>query len=150
MTQGKDWIPVLVADDNTDDCRLLKRAFQEAGISNRLDFVRDGQSLLDTLAAAASPRLLPGLILLDLNMPLLSGKEALKSIRADERFKHIPVLVLSTSGHEQDVMESYALGANSVIVKPMSYQEFVDLVLMLKKYWLEKVELPLQFARDTA
>jgi DNA-binding response OmpR family regulator len=133
-------VSIIIADDDTDDCRLLKRAFSEAGVSNPLAFYRDGESLMEALQSSR-----PGLILLDLNMPRRNGKEALKAIRADRRHKKTPVVVLSTSKAHNDVIESYELGANSFISKPMSYKDVVEMVKLLKKYWLERVELPSAF-----
>ena len=142
MAENTDWISILIADDSKDDCHLLRRAFQEAKTPNRLDFVHDGQQLLDFLAAAQS---LPGIILLDLNMPRLDGKEALKAIRADARLSLLPVLILSTSNYKDDVLACYRMGANAVMAKPLGYDEFVDLVFMVKRYWLEHVQLPARF-----
>jgi CheY-like chemotaxis protein len=149
MNQNTNWISILIADDSMDDCKLLQRAFQEAGVINHLDFVRDGQELLDFLrqkpAAGEAPKL-PGLILLDLNMPRLDGREALKAIRSDPDLSVIPIVILSTSSAREDVLGSYRLGANSVMVKPMTYAEFVDLVAMVKRYWLDHVQLPVRFS----
>ena len=148
MNNSKEWISLLIADDNLDDRRLLARAFQEAGIVNRLDFVNDGEAALEFLnrpAPAVRGHGLPGLILLDLNMPRMDGRELLQTLRGDPKFALIPVVVLSTSNYKEDVLDCYRLGANSVMVKPLGYAEFVDLVTMIKRYWLEHVQLPVQF-----
>ncbi len=131
---------IMVADDSQDDCHLLKRAFDAAGIPNRVEFVRDGQALLDHLGKEGAE--IPALVLLDLNMPRMGGKEALAQMRADARLKSIPVLVLSTSSAGGDVQESYRLGANAVSVKPFEYSKFVEFASMVRSYWLELAELP--------
>src|SRR6266581_9518921 len=130
MSTSNSWIPILIADDSAEDRNLMKRAFEDAGVLNRLDFVGDGQELMAFLrrglAGSDTPRI-PGLILLDLNMPRMDGREVLEAIRADPNLACIPVLVLSTSNAREDVLGSYRLGANSVMVKPLGYDEFVDL-----------------------
>lgn len=149
MRAGTDWIPVMVADDSQDDRHLLQRAFQAAGVKNPIHEVQDGQELLEALERAVAPggAGLPGLLLLDMKMPRVDGKEALKRLRADARFKALPVILLTTSQYREDVMEGYQLGANSVISKPFSYDDFVELAGMLKRYWMDHVELPILFSR---
>jgi two-component system response regulator len=148
MPQATQAISILIADDNLDDRRLLARAMQEVGIPNKIDFVNDGEALLDFLRL--SPKgpggpSLPGLVLLDLNMPRLDGREALKAIRSDPRLRLIPVVILSTSNYKQDVLDCYHLGANAVMVKPLGYAQFLNMVTMIGRYWLEQVQLPAQF-----
>ena len=147
MKENRDWIAILAADDSREDRHLLDRAFQAAGLRNRLDFVRDGQELIEQLerSAEGGPAALPGIIILDVKMPRLDGMEALQWIRADPRFALLPVILLTTSHYRQDILDGYRLGANSVITKPFSYDDFVELATMLKRYWLEHVELPAQF-----
>ena len=149
MSANAHWTTILIADDSAEDRNLMKRAFEEAGVSNRLDFVRDGHEVLSFLkrpeASAGDPPRIPGLILLDLNMPRMDGRETLKLMRSDPELAFIPVIVLSTSNAREDVLGSYRLGANAVMVKPMGYHEFVDLVSMVCRYWLEHVQLPVQF-----
>jgi two-component system response regulator len=149
MRNGTEWIPILVADDSQDDRHLLQRAFQAAGVRNALGEVKDGQELLESLESSLAPggAGLPGLVLLDMKMPRLDGKEALKRLRADPRFSALPVVLLTTSQYKEDVMDGYRLGANSVISKPFSYDDFIELASMLKKYWLDHVELPILFTR---
>ena len=140
-------ITILLADDDEDDRRLTKDAFAESRLANDLRCVEDGQQLLDYLRregayreAADAPR--PGLILLDLNMPKLDGREALQAIKADPTLRSIPVVVLTTSKSEEDVFRSYDLGVNSFITKPVSFEGLVEVVRILGHYWFEIVELP--------
>jgi CheY-like chemotaxis protein len=145
-TAGKP-IGILMADDDLDDQRLTKQAFDENRLSNELRFVNDGEQLMDYLYhrgqfsnAADSPR--PGLILLDLNMPRKDGREALQEIKADVDLRQIPVVVLTTSKAEEDIYRSYDLGANSFVTKPVTFESMVEVVKALGKWWFEIVELP--------
>ena len=138
-------IKILLAEDDPDDRLLLQEALQEGRLANELTCVEDGEELLDYLHqrgkwVGGAPR--PGLILLDLNMPKLDGREALRAIKADPSLRQIPVVVLTTSKAEEDVLRSYDLGANSFITKPVTFQSMVDLMRVLGSYWLEIVELP--------
>ena len=140
-------ITILMADDDPDDRQLTKEAFEESRLANDLRFVEDGEELLDYLhrrgkyaAPGAAPR--PGLILLDLNMPRKDGREALQEIKADPDLRHIPVIVLTTSQAEEDVVRSYDLSAASYITKPVTFDRLVEVVKALGRYWLEIVELP--------
>jgi len=150
MMKDKHKIPItiLVCDDDEDDRMLTQQALEDAHISNSLRFVEDGEQLLDYLyqrgafagETGKAPR--PGLILLDLNMPKLDGREALKTIKEDETLCDIPVVVLSTSRLDQDVAQSYELGVNSFITKPITFAGLVEAMSVLGRYWLEIVELP--------
>jgi two-component system response regulator len=140
-------ITVLMADDDPDDRALTAEAFAESRLANDLRFVEDGEELLDYLHRrgkyadpARSPW--PGVILLDLNMPRMDGREALRAIKADPRFRSIRVVVMTTSKAEEDVVRSYDLSAASYITKPVTFEGLVDVVRTLGKYWLEIVELP--------
>ena len=139
-------ITILLADDDPDDRRLTQDAFEESRLANDLRVVEDGQELLDYLRRDGrfqgehAPR--PGLILLDLNMPRLDGREALQAIKADPSLRSIPIVVLTTSKSEEDVFRSYDLGVNSFITKPVSFQGLVEVVRVLGHYWFEIVELP--------
>lgn len=140
-------ITILVADDDPDDRQLTKEAFEEAKLVNDLRFVEDGVELLDYLYRrgkyadpASSPR--PGLLLLDLNMPRMDGREALKEIKQDPRFRTTRVVILTTSNAEEDILRTYNLSAASYITKPVTFESLVDVVKTLGKYWLEIVELP--------
>jgi two-component system, response regulator len=126
---------------------MTKEAFEEARLANDLRFVEDGVELLDYLNRrgkyadpADSPR--PSLILLDLNMPRKDGREALRELKADPRFRPIRVVILTTSKAEEDIARTYDLTATSYIAKPVTFEALVDVVQALGKYWLEIVELP--------
>ena len=140
-------IIILLADDDPDDRQLTQDAFAESRLANDLRCVEDGQELLDYLrregrfqGSGDAPR--PGLILLDLNMPRMDGREALQAIKADPGLRSIPIVVLTTSKSEEDVFRSYDLGVNSFITKPVSFEGLVDVVRVLGHYWFEIVELP--------
>jgi len=140
-------ITVLYADDDPEDRMLVKEAWQESRIANELHFVEDGEELLDYLYrrgkyAGLAEMPLPGMILLDLNMPRMDGREALQHIKADPRLRLIPTVVLTTSKAEEDIFRAYDLGVNSFIVKPVTFQSLVDLTLAFGRYWFEIVELP--------
>ncbi len=148
MDRHKIPITILICDDDEDDRMLTQQALQEAHIANDLKFVEDGEELLDYLhqrgkyggESGLAPR--PGLILLDLNMPKMDGRSALALIKADADLKEIPVVVLSTSSLDEDVVRSYKLGVNSFITKPVTFTGLVEAMHVLGKYWLEIVELP--------
>ena len=150
MMQDKHKIPItiLICDDDEDDRMLSKQALEEAHVSNDVRFVEDGEQLLDYLyqrgeyagETGTAPR--PGLILLDLNMPKMDGREALKLIKGDKALHDIPIVVLTTSGLDQDIVRSYQLGVNSFIKKPVTFSGLVEAMNVLGRYWLEIVELP--------
>ena len=140
-------VTILMADDDPDDREMTREAFAEAKLANDLRFVEDGVELLDYLKRrgkyadpASSPR--PGLILLDLNMPRMDGREALEEIKKDPRFRAIRVVILTTSKAEEDIVRSYNLSAASYITKPVTFEGLVDVIRTMGKYWLEIVELP--------
>ncbi|MCG2580137.1 MAG: response regulator [Marinobacter sp.] len=139
---------VLVADDDPDDRLLIQDAFDERCRECRLCFVRDGEELMRFLngdPGVATPESccgLPDLILLDLNMPLKDGRQALQEIKSDPRLRKLPTVVLTTSRGEDDVDECYGRGANSYIIKPTRYSELLDVAESLKKYWVDTVRLP--------
>ncbi|HXP87299.1 MAG TPA: response regulator [Bryobacteraceae bacterium] len=147
MSREPRAITILCADDDPEDRLLMQEAWQESRVANRLDFVEDGEELMDYLhrrGKYASPEgaTLPGLILLDLNMPRKDGREALKEIKSSPGLRSIPVVVLTTSKAEADILRAYDLGVNSFIVKPVTFKSLVDLTLAFSKYWFEIVELP--------
>jgi len=138
--------PVLIAEDNNEDFFSLKRAFKKLKISNPLYRCLDGDDTLDFLyqrgkySPETAPR--PALILLDLNMPGVSGHEILQIIKSLAVFKDIPVIILTSSAREKDIAESYRDGANSYLVKPVNFENFLDAIELLKDYWLSLVVLP--------
>lgn len=146
---NRESLSILIADDDPDDCLLTREAFAECRVGNRLDFVHDGEELLDYLQRRPpyeDPQRfpLPGLILLDLNMPRLDGREALRTLKGDSRLCHIPVVVFSTSSADEDIRSSYSGGANSFISKPSSFSGLLDVVRSLSEYWLQTTTLPLE------
>lgn len=146
MEKGKP-IRILVADDDADDRMLIGDAFEEACLKNPVDFVEDGIELLDYLKQQGkykdlTEEFLPGIILLDLNMPRMDGRAALKEIRADPKLRKIPIVVLTTSKSEEDILRTYNLGVNSFITKPVTFDGLVQVVQVLNAYWIEIVALP--------
>lgn len=140
-------ITILIADDDSDDRLLIKESLEEARLANPLHFVEDGVELIDYLHRKnqfenLKSEPLPGLILLDLNMPRKSGIEALQEIKADPKLRQIPIVVFTTSKAEEDIIRTYNLGVNSFISKPVSFQAFTEVIQTLTKYWFEIVELP--------
>jgi len=147
MSRTSKPITILYADDDPEDRMLIKEAWEENRLANELHFVEDGEELINYLrrrgkyeSLQTAP--LPGMILLDLNMPKKDGREALREIKADRLLRLIPVVVLTTSKAEEDILRAYDLGVNSFIMKPVTFQSLVDLVLTFSKYWFEVVELP--------
>jgi CheY-like chemotaxis protein len=141
-------VTILLADDDEEDRELARDALQDSKLANEMRFVVDGQDLMDYLRrqgryadpSVDAPR--PGIILLDLNMPKKDGREALAEIKADESLRRIPVVVLTTSNDEQDVLRSYDLGVNSFITKPVTFAGLVEAMSAWSRYWFELVELP--------
>jgi two-component system response regulator len=146
---AKQFKPVifLMAEDDPDDRLLIREAFQESLISNSIYFVEDGVELLDYLRcqdkyANPSHAPTPDLILLDLNMPRKDGREALAEIKSDPKLRYIPVVVLTTSKAEEDIMRSYDIGAASYITKPVTFDGLVEAIKGLGQYWVQIVRLP--------
>ncbi len=140
-------VTILIAEDDPDDRMLLQDAFTESKLANELRFVEDGEQLLAYLRregeyAEPGGAPFPGMILLDLNMPKMDGREALEIMKADPALKYIPVIVLTTSAAEEDIFRTYGLGVSSFISKPVTFEGLVDVVKVLNAYWLEIVELP--------
>jgi CheY-like chemotaxis protein len=145
-------VTILMADDDPEDCMLAREALEESKLANELLFVENGEELLDYLYRRgkysdphSSPR--PGLILLDLNMPKMDGREALGMIKQDPDLRRIPIVVLTTSKAEEDVYRSYDLGANSFITKPVTFESMVQVAKTLTQYWFNIVEIPLDEQR---
>jgi CheY-like chemotaxis protein len=142
-------ITILIADDDPDDRELTREALSECRLANEVHFVRDGEELLDYLNrrgehSTRAGESLPGLILLDLNMPRKDGREALKEIKANPEFRRIPIVVLTTSKADEDILRTYDLGVNSYVTKPVTFESLVDMIKVLGKYWFEIVELPVE------
>lgn len=147
MSAPREPLVILMADDDDDDVLLAREALAESRVRNELHRVADGVELLDYLhrrgryaSADAAPR--PGLILLDLNMPRMDGREALEQIKADPALRRIPVVVMTTSQADRDIIDTYELGAASYISKPVSFEGLVRVMQALGSYWIEIVHLP--------
>jgi CheY-like chemotaxis protein len=140
-------VVILMADDDPDDCMLAEEALREARLLNELRFVSDGEELLEYLRCEgryAGPDCAPqpGLVLLDLNMPRKDGREALREIKSDPRLRRIPIVVLTTSRAEEDILNTYDLGVNSFCTKPVTFDGLVTLMKTMACYWFQIVELP--------
>jgi len=147
-------ITILMADDDPDDREMALDAFVESRLRDELRFVEDGEQLIAYLRRegayrdpATSPR--PGLILLDLNMPRMDGREALRALKSDAKLRRIPVVILTTSQAERDIFRSYDLGANSFITKPVTFASLVDLLRNIGQYWVDIVALPEELRGDS-
>jgi CheY-like chemotaxis protein len=136
-------VEILLVEDNPGDVRLTREALCDARVRNNLHVVRDGAEALEFLrrsgAHVAAP--LPDLILLDLNLPRKNGREVLAEIKGDDRLRHIPVVILTTSQAEQDVLASYRLRANAYVTKPVELDQFLKVVASIEEFWLEIVKL---------
>lgn len=137
-------IEILLVEDSPSDTDLTVEALAAAKVTNRLSIVEDGVQAMEFLHRegpyAAAPR--PDLILLDLNLPRKDGREVLAEIRSDEKLTAIPVVVLTTSQAEQDVLRAYALHANCYITKPVDFKKFIEVVEAIEGFWLSVVKLP--------
>ena len=147
MSHPGKLISILIADDDADDRQMTQEALHECRLVNDVHFVEDGEQLLDHLFRrgayahlAGTP--LPGLILLDLNMPRKDGREALKEIKAHPDLRRIPIVVLTTSKAEEDILRTYDLGVNSYVTKPVTFDSLVQTIKVLGQYWFEIVQLP--------
>lgn len=136
-------IEILLVEDNPGDARLTREALRDARVRNNLHVASDGVEALAFLRRqgkhAAVPR--PDLILLDLNLPKKDGREVLEEIKQDDKFRHIPVVILTTSQAERDIAESYRLRANAYVTKPVDLEQFLKVVQSIEHFWLEIVKL---------
>src|SRR3990167_8699193 len=138
---------ILLVEDNPQDEMLTLRALRRANVANRIDVAHDGQQALDYLfrqgefAGRAGPEL-PTVVLLDIGLPRLSGLEVLERLRADERTALLPVVILTSSDEERDILTSYEFGCNSFVRKPVDFSEFAETVARLGVYWLATNEAP--------
>jgi len=137
----KDDIRILLVKDNSNDAELTFRAFKKRNLANVIDWVKDGAEALNYIAARSSSSP-PLLILLDLKLPRISGLEVLKELKSNPKTKTIPVVVLTSSREQKDLIESYQLGVNSYIVKPVDFDQFASSVADLGYYWLVLNQLP--------
>jgi len=137
-------IEILLVEDNAGDVRLTREALKDAKVLNTLHVVRDGEEAMDYLCRkgkyADAPR--PDLVLLDLNLPRKDGREVLAEIKADEDLKRIPVVILTTSKSEEDVLKMYNLHANCYVTKPLDLDQFIRVVQAIEDFWFTVVRLP--------
>jgi CheY-like chemotaxis protein len=147
MNPRRHPVTILMADDDDDDRMVTRKALAHNRLANDVRFVVDGVDLMDYLhqrgqysEPGTAPR--PGLILLDLNMPRKDGREALAEIKKDAALRSIPVVILTTSKAEEDILRTYDLGVNSFITKPVSFDQLSAVIAAIGQYWLEIVELP--------
>ena len=139
--------PILLVEDNEDDYEATSRAFKKANLSNPIVWCKSGRDALDFLKREgaykdASQGSRPGLVLLDLNMPGMDGRKTLEVIKKDETLKRIPVIILTTSADERDVLACYQMGANTYVQKPVSFDALIEAIKRLKEYWFEIALLP--------
>ena len=147
MTRRSEPVTILIAEDDPDDRLLLQDAFRENSVTDDIRFVGNGEELLSYLRredgyAEPNKAPFPSMIILDLNMPRIDGREALRIIKGDASLRRIPVVVLTTSRAESDIASSYGLGVSSFISKPVTFEGLVDVVRALSHYWIDIVELP--------
>ncbi len=145
--RDRNSIPILIADDDLDDCEMIREALTESRLLNELHFVHDGEALIKWLhdkweRSQTGKNLMPGLIFLDLNMPKMDGREVLTEMKKFAHLSQIPVIVLTTSQVEEDIVRSYNLGANSFITKPVEFESLVQVMRDIGRYWFEIVALP--------
>jgi two-component system, response regulator len=145
-------VEILLVEDNPNDLELALRAFQTHKFANSIEVARDGQEALDYLLGGngREPGSPPRVILLDLKLPKVDGLQVLREIRANETLKHLPVVILTSSREERDIVESYDLGVNSYIVKPVDFDKFVETVQTLGLYWLLLNEPPIGVSASSA
>jgi CheY-like chemotaxis protein len=138
--------PILLAEDNANDIELILTAFQDAGLANEIVVTRDGQEAIDFLYSKGAyidrPSTAPALVLLDLKMPRLDGREVLRVMREDPALRTVPAVILTSSKEEADLLETYRLGANAYVVKPVAFDEFISAVGRLGIFWVTLNELP--------
>jgi len=137
-------VDVLLIEDNPGDVRLTREALKEARIAVNLHVANDGLEAMKMLRQEApyGGQPMPDLVLLDLNMPKMDGREVLRLIKTDEKLKHIPVVVLTTSGAEKDIAQAYGMHANCYITKPVELDQFMEIVKSIEGFWLTVVKLP--------
>jgi chemotaxis family two-component system response regulator Rcp1 len=137
-------VEILLAEDNPGDVKLTRKALEKGRLANNLHVVNDGVETMEFLRGEGEyegrPR--PDLVLLDLNMPRKDGREVLEEIKGSEQLKRIPVVVLTSSEAEEDVIRSYDLHANAYLTKPVDFDGFIDVVGTLEEFWLQVVKLP--------
>lgn len=144
MIETAEPIEILLAEDNPGDVKLTEKALEEGHISNNLHVVTDGIEAMEFLRQegeyAEKPQ--PDLILLDLNMPRMDGRDVLEKMQAEDRLRRIPVVILTSSEAEEDIVRSYELSANAYLTKPVDFDGFVDIVERIEEFWFSVVRMP--------
>jgi CheY-like chemotaxis protein len=145
MNEGQS-VEILLVEDNPGDIQLTKEALRESKIHNKLHAVTDGEQAMDFLRKKGKfhDAVRPDLVLLDLNLPKMDGREVLAEIKADEQLKRIPIVILTTSDAEKDIVQSYNLHANCYIKKPVDFEQFIEVVSNIEDFWFSIVKLPLK------
>ena len=139
---GLDVVQILLVEDSPGDVKLTTIALQRAKVRNELHVARDGEEAMEYLHTAARTGKIPDLVLLDLNLPRKDGKQVLAEVKADDKLRRIPVVVLTTSTADADILRSYNLNAAAYIVKPVDFSKFIEVVQSLEGFWLEVVRFP--------
>ena len=141
---SKEKLRILLVEDSAADAMLIQRGFRKAGIACNIDWIEDGERAIAFLKRQGKYQeaVRPDLIILDLNLPGLDGREVLEKIKNDSPFKRIPVVVMSTSDSEQDILGSYDLHANCYIIKPFDVNDFLQIASSIEQFWLRTVRLP--------
>lgn len=144
MSEATRQVDILLVEDNPHDVRLTREAFKDAGVPNALSVVDDGEDALRFLRREGeyASAVRPDLILLDLNLPGKSGREVLREIKQDPDFKRIPIVVLTTSGNEEDIRLAYEMHVNAYITKPVDLEHFIRIAGAVGDFWLTAVKLP--------
>ena len=136
-------VNILLVEDNPNDVEITRRALDRGQVKNSLTVARDGQEALDILFSCRDGEATrPGLILLDLNLPKVDGREVLEKVKADPDLRRIPVIVLTTSTREEDIVRTYELGVNTFITKPVRFEDFMKVVATIEQYWIVISTLP--------
>jgi CheY-like chemotaxis protein len=141
--------PILLVDDSPDDIMIAKRAIKECDIRNKVYVTYDGDEAIQFLRKEGNYKDVPtlGLVILDLNMPKVDGFEVLETIKGDDKLKSIPIIVLTSSSRPEDIERAYQLGCNSFIVKPLSFEDFIEAMMEIKRYWLDLSKLPYNYEK---
>jgi len=135
-------IHILLVEDNEGDILLTTEALEESKIINSVSVIRDGKEAVDFFESATNNKEIPDLILLDVNLPKKGGQEVLQYIKTNEKYKHIPVIMLTTSSSEKDIMQSYKNHANCYITKPIEVAEFMKAIAKIEDFWINIVSIP--------
>jgi CheY-like chemotaxis protein len=131
-----DPMEILLVEDNAEDAEMTLRALRRNNLANRVHWTKDGAEALEYLAGGAEAQRLPRLVLLDIKMPKVDGIEVLRRMKADAALRSIPVVMMTSSNEERDVIDTYRLGVNSYVVKPLEFDQFIDTVARIGLYWL--------------